>query len=642
MTFASFASRLLVIVLVLLASSATAHAQATCVDATGDACLGVVRAARPDGVVTDVFQTRDGLFAPQLGFATYVRGVNGCIGVTHTPTLLDGFTCGAIGSTPPGGNDPAFHANSLDWYWTQVLRTRDDGSTVGDGEGGFYVPSRGRIYDLGGEANRVVLFPITDHPPLPCEAFEYSVWLSNDPDATAIAPEGAPDPRAWNPARLIRAFTEGWTRNPAATGVAERDRADLGTWLRDASAGDAVADALATVWSLPCGLSFRYVAIQAGNYGNPGPECVYHSQDDELDAVAGLNEDDTAICVDADGDGHRAASCGGGDCDDADPAVHPGAFEPCDATRDLDCRPEVECPAETRCDPRSGLCVGVCFEGGCGAGFTCEGELCVESACAARAEPCPDGTLCRGGECRAPCEGVVCPRGRVCAGGACIDPCAGVVCPAMQVCVARDPDAATVCGPACSCTELSAPLCAAGRACDARPEGATAGLCVDPGCETLTCGVGETCVSGACVDACIGVTCPGGQVCMLGECLVDRCAAIRCPEGRACRGGECFDGCDGVACSEGLRCAGGACVPDPCYGIECGTELRCVEGSCVPNGVDAGGGAGDASGIDGGRGGRGTGTGGGCCRVGGGAGDRGALALPMLVLAVLALRRRRR
>ena len=156
-------------------------------------------------------------YAPELAFASLVRGVNGCIGQTHTPTILSGYSCGAIGTSPPGGNDPAFQANSLDWYWTQVLRTDDSGATVADGAGGFYYPWRGRIYDLGGEANRVALFPITDHVPLPCEAFEYSVWLSNDPDATEIAPETAPDPRRWNPARLIRAFTEGWTRNPGAT-----------------------------------------------------------------------------------------------------------------------------------------------------------------------------------------------------------------------------------------------------------------------------------------------------------------------------------------------------------------------------------------------------------------------------------------
>ncbi len=631
----------------LSGGSSTARAQAACVDTTGDACLGVLRAARPDGVVEDVFTTRDGLYAPQLGFATYVRGVNGCIGVTHTPTILTGYTCGAVGSSPPGGNDPAFQANSLDWYWTQVLRTDDSGVAVADGAPGFYEPTRGRIYDLGGEANRVVLFPITDHAPLPCEAFEYTVWLSNDPDATRTATPEAPDPAAWNPARLIRTYTQGWTRNPTATGVADRDRADLGVFLRDTAAGDAVADALATVWALPCGLSFRYVSIQAGNNGNPGPECVYHSSDDELDAVAGLNEDDTAICIDGDGDGHRAAACGGSDCDDTDPSVHPGAFEPCDATTDFDCQPRSECPMGTRCDASTGLCASDCFEGACADGFTCSaGGFCAESACAALPTPCAEGTICRGGVCVAPCAGVTCPRGEICAGGACIDPCAGVTCPAMQICIAGEPGARTVCGPACTCSDLAAgSLCAAGTSCDARMGSPTAGRCVEMGCETVSCTAGEICVAGSCVDACTGVSCPLGQVCAEGACTTDRCANVMCGLGLVCRDGACVTPCDGVMCGTGERCRDGGCERDPCFGVDCGAEAYCDDnGACIANPVDAGTGSIDAaSGArDAGR--RATPTSDGCaCRVSGRSQGGGLALLALLALGVaLAERRRRR
>jgi hypothetical protein len=615
-----------------------ALAQATCVDTTGDACLNVIRTARVDGVVNDIFSTRDGLLAPQLSYARLVRGINGCFGRTDTPTILTGYRCSATG-VPELGTDPRPYADSLDWNWTQVIRTYASGAAVPDGAGGEYEPTRGRIYDLGGEANRVVLFPITDHPPLPCEAFEYSVWLSNDPMATRTATPDAPDPLAWNPARLIRTFTQGWTRNPFAAGVSEAGRPDLGTYLRDTTGGDAVADALATVWALPCGLSFRYVSIQAGNYGNPGPECVYHSSDDELDAVAGLNEDDTAICIDADGDGHRAASCGGGDCDDTDPSVHPGAFEPCDSPRDLDCQPPIVCPTGTSCDASSGLCVSVCFEGGCATGFTCTpGNLCVEEACASRTEPCPAGTLCRGGECRAPCDGVFCPRGQLCAGGACIDPCAGVVCPAMQVCIAGEPGAVTVCGPACTCTEVSVPLCPAGRACDARDGSPTAGHCVDPGCDTLECMAGEICTTSGCVDACTGVVCPLGQLCRAGECVPDACASITCPGAQICRDGVCHDPCDFVTCGPGEICNGGVCAPDPCAAIMCGDGFTCVGGSCVPTGPrDAGSTMGD---IDAGR--RPREMTGGCCRIAGGPqGGGSAATLSMLALALLALRRRR-
>lgn len=575
---------LLVVTLVGVGGARRARAQATCVDATGEACLNVIRAARVDGVVEDIFTTSDGLFAPQLHYATYLRGVNGCIGNTFNPLILEGYSCHAAAV----GEDIGMYANSLDWYWTQVVRTDDSGAQVADGAPGFYIPWRGRLMDLGGEANRVVLFPITDHPPLPCEAFEYTVWLSNNPDATEIAPESAPDANKWNPARLIRAFTQGWTRNPVAAGVADAARTDLATYLRDNTAGEAVADALATVWALPCGITFRYAAIQGGNNGNPGPECVYDSNEDELDAVAGLNEDNTAICVDADGDGHRAASCGGDDCDDADATVHPGAFEPCDSVRDLDCRAVEACPSDTTCSPATGLCQTACFEGGCAGGYACASDgTCVEAACVSVV--CTTGTLCRAGACVAPCEGAVCPAGRVCAGGACLDPCLGVVCPTNQICIAGTAGATTLCGPSCNCTELAAPLCPAGRACDARPGTATAGRCVDPGCETATCAASEVCVTGSCVDACVGVVCPVGQRCASGECAADHCASVRCPGSDVCRDGVCVSACDGVMCGAEQLCRDGLCVPDPCSGVVCAGTEHCAGGTCVPNPIEGDG-----------------------------------------------------
>src|SRR5581483_9592684 len=43
-----------------------------------------------------------------------------------------------------------------------------------------------------------------------------------------------------------------------------------------------------------------------------------------------------AKCMDADGDTYASALCGGDDCDDGDPAVHPGAPELCNGVDD-DC-----------------------------------------------------------------------------------------------------------------------------------------------------------------------------------------------------------------------------------------------------------------------------------------------------------------
>src|SRR5690606_23768254 len=43
------------------------------------------------------------------------------------------------------------------------------------------------------------------------------------------------------------------------------------------------------------------------------------------------------LCPDLDGDGYFDAACGGSDCDDTDPNVHPGAFEHCSDGIDNSC-----------------------------------------------------------------------------------------------------------------------------------------------------------------------------------------------------------------------------------------------------------------------------------------------------------------
>jgi len=171
-----------------------------------------------------------------------------------------------------------------------------------------------------------------------------------------------------------------------------------------------------------------------------------------------------------------------------------------------------------------------------------------------------------------------------------------VLCPTNQVCVATDVDTLRPCGPSCACDDLVLPLCESTEACDDREASETFGECVDPGCETATCGPTEVCTAGSCVDSCDGVACPLDQLCIDGECVPDLCAGVVCPGSDVCRDGECFSACDGVSCAPGEICRDGACVPDPCFGITCDPGERCVAGTCVPDGTggdDAGPGASD-------------------------------------------------
>ena len=63
----------------------------------------------------------------------------------------------------------------------------------------------------------------------------------------------------------------------------------------------------------------------------PGGDDDTSSTDD--DDTSSTDDDDSADGVDADGDGWEAS----GDCDDGDPATHPGAIEVCDGVTDNDC-----------------------------------------------------------------------------------------------------------------------------------------------------------------------------------------------------------------------------------------------------------------------------------------------------------------
>jgi MYXO-CTERM domain-containing protein len=76
---------------------------------------------------------------------------------------------------------------------------------------------------------------------------------------------------------------------------------------------------------------------------------------------------DPTFCVDADQDGILSDACGGDDCNDGDPAVHPTAKEVCNGVDD-NCVEGIDegatiCPAGSTCDATVNMCVGAADAG---------------------------------------------------------------------------------------------------------------------------------------------------------------------------------------------------------------------------------------------------------------------------------------
>ncbi len=71
---------------------------------------------------------------------------------------------------------------------------------------------------------------------------------------------------------------------------------------------------------------------------HPGAAEQCNTVDDDCD---GQIDEGCGVCVDADLDGFTSSSCGGPDCNDANPAIHPGAVEQCN-TVDDDCDGQID------------------------------------------------------------------------------------------------------------------------------------------------------------------------------------------------------------------------------------------------------------------------------------------------------------
>ena len=202
-------------------------------------------------------------------------------------------------------------------------------------------------------------------------------------------------------------------------------------------------------------------------------------------AVADL----AAPCPDDDNDGVPLAACapaGAGDCDDNDPAIRPGAADPCGDGVDQDCDGvDRECPTGCEMNPTLDPCDDVdddCDGRVDECSGTCDGGAClgvVDSPCAADAD-CADRLRCVDGACT-PLE----------PGGLCDD---DPDCPADATCarqIACDPD-------------LDRCYAGQGGRCLASCDCSGAWLCAED--------------TGRCVTCLIDAQCDGDAICVGGLC----------------------------------------------------------------------------------------------------------------------------
>ncbi len=181
----------------------------------------------------------DGIFNP-TGFTTAsllstswsnASGAGGCKGTSHDLTGTGNYAYTCTG----GSGSVATYANTIDNLWFQ------SSGIIGD-----------TVFDMGFQANKAAVFNSIDHGPLPQEAIESTVYLSNDQVA-------------WTQAVVERVWLEGFMTN---TGI---------LW-------DGFVYAVGTGSTD----TFRYASVIHG-----GPGALINDGDDEINGIMGLNSDFT-------------------------------------------------------------------------------------------------------------------------------------------------------------------------------------------------------------------------------------------------------------------------------------------------------------------------------------------------------------
>ena len=438
---------------------------------------------------------------------------------------------------------------------------------------------------LGTQASTSYAAPATGTYTIACRAYDGVAWGAPTGLAIAVAPALADLPPS-----AVQLWPQTWqltTGEPLTLNAVAKDDQPATLTFSWAASGGALSGQAAALDAQGTGKTASVVFSAA-------VEGQYTVTLGVRDAVNPMVVKTATVLVsppnppglDADGDGYRTEGQLV-DCNDGDPAIHPGAAEICGNATDENCDYQLDDGFPTPCPGVAGdrdadtvrddvdncpdvanasqldsdgdgigdACESSC-PGGCDDANACTSDVCDQArgVCVHVATQCSDGDLCTNDRCNAitgacefPANAAACSDGDMCTRG---DVCSGGVCA---------PGAPVSCGDLNACTN---------DACDA-----DTGLCrFEPNalaCDDLdACTVGDTCSGGACVGA--PRSCPDdGDACTVATCVAGSCGQQPAPAGTPCE--------DGLSCTLGDQCDGtGACVAGPST-CSCFTDADCAD-----------------------------------------------------------------